>query len=316
MRVVIAGGTGFLGRPLAEHFARSGWEVIVLTRGLPSGSVVQDPEERPPVARAGWQPDGSGGPWAALVEGARAVVNLAGESIAARRWSAAQKARLRDSRLLATRSLVAAIRGAREPPAVLVNASAVGYYGDRGDERLTEASAPGTDFLGRLCVEWEAAALQAAAVGTRVVLVRTGMVLARDGGALAKLLPPFRLGLGGPFGSGRQYVPWIHRDDWVRLVAWAVTSEAVVGPINATAPEPVTNAEFARALGRALHRPAVVPTPAFLLRLLLGELADALLLGGQRAIPARALELGFEFHYRRVDEALAAILRRSAAAAE
>jgi uncharacterized protein (TIGR01777 family) len=310
VRIVIAGGTGFLGRPLAERLARAGWEVIVLTRSLPSGSVVQDPQERPPVARAGWQPDGSTGPWAALVDGAHAVVNLAGESIAARRWSARQKARIRDSRLLATRSLVAAIRAARQRPAVLVSGSAVGYYGDRGDELLTEGAASGSDFLAQVAAEWEAAAQPAAALGTRLVLLRTGIVLARDGGALAKLLPPFRFFLGGPLGSGRQYMPWIHRDDWIRLVEWAIDREAVVGPLNATAPNPVPNLQFARTLGQLLGRPAVLPTPAFVLRLLLGEMADALLLGGQRAIPARALELGFEFHHPDLAAALRAILEQ------
>lgn len=310
MRVVIAGGTGFLGRPLAEHLARAGWEVVVLTRSLPSGSVVQDPEARPPIARAGWRPDGTSGPWAALVDSARAVVNLAGESIAARRWSAAQKARLRDSRLLATASVVAAIRAAKTTPSVLVNGSAVGYYGDRGGEILTEQAPPGSDFLARLCVEWEAAAQQAAASGTRVVLLRTGIVLARDGGVLAKLLLPFRLFVGGPLGSGRQYMPWIHRDDWIRLVEWALEHDEAAGPFNATAPNPVTNAAFARALGRAVHRPAVLPTPAFVLRLALGEMAEALLLGGQRAVPARAAALGFEFEHADLDRALAAIFAR------
>ena len=254
-----------------------------------------------------WTPDGSAGAWAHVVDGATAVINLAGESIAARRWSAPQKQRLRDSRMLATRSLTTAIRQAARPPAAFISGSAVGYYGDRGDETLTEASAPGTDFLAGLAKDWEAAANEIAQV-TRVALVRTGIVLDRRGGALPKMLPPFQMFVGGPLGSGTQYMPWIHKDDWVRLVSWIITADGARGPVNATSPSPVTNAEFSKALGRALKRPSLLPAPAFALRIALGEMADALLLSGQRALPVRATDLGFSFRYSNIDEALASVL--------
>ena len=236
-----------------------------------------------------------------------ALVNLAGESIAAKRWSAEQKRKLRDSRLMATRSLTAAIRQAARPPGAFISGSAVGYYGDRGDETLTEASPPGTDFLAALAQEWEAAANDVANV-TRVALVRTGIVLDRRGGALPKMLPPFQMFVGGPLGPGTQYMPWIHKEDWVRLVSWIVTAEGARGPLNATSPSPVTNAEFSKALGRALKRPSLLPAPAFALRIALGEMADALLLSGQRALPVRATDLGFSFRYSNIDEALASVL--------
>jgi uncharacterized protein (TIGR01777 family) len=234
-------------------------------------------------------------------------VNLAGESIAAKRWTAAQKQKILDTRVQATRSLVSAIRGATAPPPVLISGSAVGYYGPLGDEVVTEDTPPGSDFLARVCVTWEEEARRAATARTRVVCVRTGIVLEKDGGALPQMLPPFRFGVGGPVGSGRQYWPWIHRQDWIDLVRWAVQTPDVSGAVNATAPRPVTNADFARALGRAMHRPAFLPAPTFALRLMLGEMADALLLSGQRVVPRRAERDGFTFTYARVDDALQAI---------
>jgi uncharacterized protein (TIGR01777 family) len=198
------------------------------------------------------------------------------------------------------------MREAPKPPRVFISGSAVGYYGDRGDETLTEASAPGTDFLATLSKDWEAAAN---AVGdlTRVVLIRTGIVLDRKGGALPKMLPPFYLFAGGPIGSGRQYQPWIHRDDWVRMVAWSLTNDAPRGPLNVTGPRPISNKEFSAALGHALRRPSVMPAPPFALRIALGEMADALLLSSQRVLPARATDLGFTFRFSNIDEALADI---------
>jgi uncharacterized protein (TIGR01777 family) len=240
------------------------------------------------------------------VNGAGAVVNLAGESIAGKRWSAEQKQRILDSRVRATRSLVAAIRDAARPPQVFVSGSAVGYYGPLGDEIVAEDAGPGSDFLAKVCIEWER---EAAPAGdrTRLVCVRTGLVLEKDGGALPEMLPPFKFFVGGPVGTGRQYWPWIHRDDWLGLVRWSIATPAVTGALNATAPNPVTNAEFAHALGRALHRPAFMPAPAFALRMMLGEMADGLLLSGQRAVPAKATQTGFTFKYSRVDDALGAI---------
>jgi uncharacterized protein (TIGR01777 family) len=298
MKVIVAGGTGFLGRPLTQLLAARGDEVVVLSRrtDAPGG-----------VRTVAWEPDGSTGPWAAEIDGAQAVVNLAGESIAGHRWSAAHKQRILDSRIRATRSLVAAMTRALQPPAVFVSGSAVGYYGARGDEIVTEDTAPGPDFLARVCVQWEAEAMRAAGPRTRVVRIRTGLVLERDDGALPQMLPPFKFGVGGPVGSGRQYWPWIHRVDWIELVRWTLDTGTVTGPLNATAPQPVTNAEFARALGRAMHRPALVPAPAFALRLLLGEMADPLLLTGRRVVPAKAQLLGFTFKYPDLDAALAAL---------
>jgi uncharacterized protein len=304
VKIVIAGGTGFLGRPLSERLAAEGNDLVVLTRR--SGVA-------PRAGRAVvWPADGTAdGAWTSEVDGADVVVNLAGESIAGGRWSAARKRRILDSRVDATRSLVAAIAGAAHPPSVFVSGSAVGYYGPLGDEIATEERGPGSDFLARVCVAWEAEAARAAGGRTRVVCIRTGLVLARDGGALPRMLPPFRFGVGGPVGTGRQYWPWIHRSDWIDCVRWAIRTGAAAGPVNASAPAPVTNAEFARALGRALHRPSFLPAPAFALRLLLGEMADALLLSGQRAIPAKAERLGFAFTYTEIDAALGVIFKKA-----
>lgn len=311
MRVIIAGGAGFLGRPLSLALAAEGHDVVILSRT----STLREPKGGSGRAAATgtprtieWTPNGDSGPWAAAVDGAGAVVNLAGESIAAKRWTAEQKQMILDTRVRATRSLVAAIRSAAVPPPVLVSGSAVGYYGPHGDEVVTEDTPPGSDFLAHVCVAWEEEARGAITPRTRVVCVRTGIVLETDGGALPQMLPPFRFGAGGPVGSGRQYWPWIHRQDWIDLVRWTIQTPEVSGAINATAPCPVTNADFARALGRALHRPALMPAPAFALRLMLGEMADALLLSGQRALPTRAERGGFTFTYARVDDALQAIL--------
>ena len=303
MKIIVAGGTGFLGRPLVEALAADRHEVVVLTR---NGAATP-----PGGARAvHWLPNGDAGPWAAELNGAGAIVNLAGESIAARRWSAEHKRRILDSRVNATHSLVGAIGTAAAPPSVFVSGSAVGYYGPLGDEIATETTPAGSDFLARVCAQWEAEANRASSPQTRVVCIRTGLVLEKDGGALPQMLPPFKLGAGGPVGSGRQYWPWIHRADWIGLVRWTLQTAAASGPINATAPNPVTNKEFARALGRALHRPAFIPAPAFALRLMLGEMADALLLSGQRAVPAKAQRLGFTFGYTDVETALRSIFGR------
>jgi uncharacterized protein len=303
MKIVIAGGTGFLGRPLTDALMQDGHDVVILSRGASSS---QDGQKS--AARVvPWDPNGEPGPWVGEITGAQAVVNLAGESIAGRRWTAAQKRRILDSRVRATRSLAGAIGAAAAPPSVFVSGSAVGYYGPLGAEEAAEDHPAGTDFLAHVCEQWEQEAVRASSDRTRVVRVRTGIVLEKDGGALPQMLPPFRFGAGGPVGSGRQYWPWIHRDDWISLVRWTVTTPAASGPINATGPRPVTNATFARALGRAMHRPAFMPAPGFALELLLGEMADALLLSGQNAVPKKALQAGFRFRYETVDDALGAI---------
>jgi uncharacterized protein (TIGR01777 family) len=301
VRIVVAGGTGFLGRPLVDALARAGHEVTVLTRGRGEASQTSH------VRSLAWSPDGTAAAWASAINGVDAVINLAGESIAGKRWTTDQKKRIAESRRLATRSIVTAIEAAAAPPSLLLNGSAVGYYGPRGDEVLTENAAAGHDFLANVCTMWEAEAQAAASHRTRVVTIRTGIVLEKDGGALPPMLPPFRFGAGGPVGTGRQYWPWIHRADWIGLVQWILQTPAVTGAVNATAPNPVSNSEFAHTLGRAMHRPSLLPAPAFALRLLLGEMADGLLLSGQRAVPRLAEQGGYTFRYRQLDEALAAI---------
>jgi len=301
MRFVLAGASGFLGRPLVRGLLADGHDVVVLTRRRnKAASGHRD---------VGWQPDGTAGPWAEVLDGADGVVNLAGESIAGGRWTPARKAAITESRLLSTRSLVAAINLAKVRPPVLVSGSAVGFYGPHDEEVVTEADGAADDFLGRLSLEWERAAQAAESGGTRVVLVRTGLVLERDGGALKAMLPPFQLGVGGPLGAGTQYWPWIHRADWIALTRFLLARPNAHGPVNATAPIPVTNEEFSRTLARVLRRPCLFRAPAFVLRVAMGEMADALLLTGQRVAPARAHELGFRFRYETLEPALRAIFR-------
>jgi uncharacterized protein (TIGR01777 family) len=307
MRIVVAGGTGFLGSPLSETLAEEGHDVRVLSRSLAPGEARHDAGTGVPgITRVGWTPDGRTGRWADVISGADVVINLAGASIGGRRWTPQRKAEIRDSRILATRSLAAAIHAADTPPRVFVSSSATGYYGARGSETLTEASPPGDDFLATLCEDWEAEARKATREGVRVAITRSGMVLERSGGALAEMIRPFRLGAGGPMGSGRQYMSWIHRLDWIELIRWIVETPEASGPINLTAPHPVTNREFARSLGRALRRPALLPAPKFALRLVLGEFADHVVTG-QRAVPERALALGYRFRYPELDMAFRGI---------
>jgi len=239
-----------------------------------------------------------------VLEDADAVVNLAGAPIATR-WTAAHKREMWNSRLLSTRTLVAAMGSVRRGPAILINASAIGTYGDRGDEMLTEDSPPGSGFLAFMGTAWEKETLSAPP-RTRVVLLRTGIVLGKDGGALPRMALPFRFFAGGPLGSGRQYMSWIHRDDWTAMVSWALTVEGLSGPLNVTAPHPVTNLEFARTLGRVLRRPAFLPAPAFALRAVLGEMADVIVTG-QQVLPAKAHAFGFEFMHPKLEGALQSI---------
>jgi uncharacterized protein (TIGR01777 family) len=307
MRIVIAGGSGFLGVALAETYAEDGHDVRVLTRDLRPGESRHDSGTGVPgVTRVGWRPDGRTGTWADVIHGADAVVNLAGAGIGDRRWTPQRKAVLHDSRILPTRSLAAAITEAPLRPPVFISASGVGYYGTGSDEK-TESSPAGDDFLAQLCEEWEREALRAKSAATRVVLARSGVVLERSGGALPQLMKPFRFFAGGRLGSGRQYMSWIHRIDWIELMRWIIDTRDIHGPVNATAPVPVTNREFARALGRAMHRPALMPAPAFALRLALGEMAGPLTLTGQRVIPQCALSRRFHFRYPEIDLAFRGI---------
>lgn len=297
MRIVVAGGRGHLGRALTRRLRRDGHAVTTLTRSARAADEVA------------WDPAAPGGEWCRVVAGADAVVNLAGESIAGARWTAARRAAIRDSRVVATRALATAIAGSATPPAVFVSGSAVGVYGGRGDERGTTPERPGAAFLADVCRRWEEAALTAGGA-TRIVLARTGVVLAGDGGALPQMALPFRFFAGGRVGSGRQWVSWIHIDDWVEMLRWALVEPAVRGPLDVTAPEPVTNAELARSLGRVLHRPALLPVPAFALRLALGDMAD-MLLTGQRVLPRQAQAGGFVWAYPRLEPALRAIYGRA-----
>jgi uncharacterized protein (TIGR01777 family) len=297
MRVVIAGGSGMLGRALAVRLTGLGHEVVALGR--------RDRPSSKNYRHVRWVPDGAVGPWAGELEGAAAVVNLAGAGIADKRWTAARKTELRTSRIDSTRSLVAAMSLATSRPPVFIQGSAVGYYGSTLSDRPVDERAPaGSDFLSKLAVEWEAAAEPVAALGARLVIVRTGIVLSSEGGALPPMAMPFRFYAGGPVGTGRQYMSWVSADDWVSLVVWALTTPAISGPVNVCAPTPVTNRDFAAAVGRALGRPSWLPAPGFALRLALGEMATSMLLEGQRVIPARATEAGFTFSYFNLDDAL------------
>jgi uncharacterized protein len=246
-------------------------------------------------------------PRGTVVEAADLVVNLAGESIAAGRWSAPRKKAILESRVLATRSLVAAMDAATRPPRALISASAQGCYGDRGDTEVTEASPAGSDFLATVCARWEAEAARAERP-SRVVFLRTGVVLSASEGALPRMLLPFRAFGGGPMASGRQYMAWIHWRDWVDLVVWAIGNEKLAGALNLSAPRPLRNVDFAASIGRAVNRPSWLPAPAFALRAALGEMADALLLTSIRMLPARALDLGFRFRFEEADEALKDLL--------
>jgi uncharacterized protein (TIGR01777 family) len=307
MKVVIAGGSGFLGNALAWAWAEEGHDVRVLTRSLPPGEARHESGTGTPgITNVGWTPDGQQGPLGPVIDGASAIVNLAGTSISGGRWTAARKQAIRDSRLRATGSLVAAITAAPAPPPVFVSSSGVGYYGDRGSSALSEDTAAGDDFMAHVCVEWEAEAQRAARAGVRVVMLRTGIVLEKSGGALPEMARPFRFFVGGPIGSGRQYLSWIHRLDWIEMVRWIVETPGVCGPVNMTAPHPVTNLQFAHALGRALHRPSLLPAPRFAVRAIIGEMADAVF-ASQRALPGVALAHGYHFRYPEIDIAFRGI---------
>jgi uncharacterized protein (TIGR01777 family) len=298
--VTVTGATGLIGRSLVSALQARGTSVTVLTRD-PAGARSRLGE----VEAIGWDPTGEAAPTAAL-EGREAVVNLAGEPVA-QRWSAAARRAIRESRVTGTANLLAGLQSTARRPRTLISSSAIGYYGARGEEPIDEDAPAGGDFLAQVCLDWETEAGRARALGMRVVTVRTGVVLDRAGGALAKMLPPFRLGVGGPVAGGRQYISWIHAEDVVELMLAALDNEEWSGPINATAPQPVTNSDFARALGRALHRPSRVPVPALALRALYGEMA-AIVTTGARAVPAKPLVLGYEFRYPQLERALEATL--------
>ncbi len=302
MKVLITGGTGLIGQALARHLADGGHQATLTSRG--------EPHPAGAAAVVGWNCE-SADELVPHLEAADAVVHLAGENIGAGRWTAARKRRIRDSRVRSTRALVEAVEAASRRPAVVVQGSAVGFYGPRDDEPVTEESGPGDDFLAGVCRDWEAAGAGLEPLGVRRVIVRTGVVLAAEGGVLSRMLLPFRLFAGGPVGSGRQVVPWIHVEDQVRAIAHLLASEDARGPFNLVAPGAVSNRRLASIAGRVLRRPSFVPAPALALRLLLGEMA-ALVLTGQRAEPSRLLAGGFSFRHPELEGALRDLLGRDA----
>jgi uncharacterized protein len=300
LRVSVTGATGLLGSALVAAMQAQGDDVTVLTR-----DPARARQRLGDVEALHWDPMAEPAPAVAL-SGRDAVLHLAGEPVA-QRWSARVKRAIRESRVVGTSNLRAGLGLAEQPPRTLVSSSASGYYGARGEEPIDEEAPAGRDFLAQVCQAWEAEANRAGELGIRVVTVRTGVVLDGTGGALAKMLAPFRLGVGGPVAGGRQYISWIHIDDLVGLMLAALHQEDWLGPINATAPQPVTNADFSRALGRALGRPAWLPVPGLALRALYGEMSQ-IITTGARVVPARALVLGYEFRHPRLDEALGATL--------
>lgn len=296
MRALVTGATGFIGKKLVARIEHP----VVLSRDMAAAK-----HAFPDAQVFAWEPE-TGPPPAAALEGVDAVFNLAGESVASGRWTARRKELIKNSRVAGTRNLVNAIEAQSKRPRALVSMSAVGYYGSRGDEVLTEEAKPGTDFLAKVCAEWEAEANRAASFGVRVVTPRVGVVLGKDGGALARMLPPFRFGLGGRLGNGRHWMPWIHLDDLIEILLFAAKFK-ISGAFNAVAPTPVMNLEFTRALAAALHKPAIFPVPAFVLRLMFGELASVLL-ASQRVAPQAAVKAGIRFKYTSIGEALRQIL--------
>ncbi|HEV8381412.1 MAG TPA: TIGR01777 family oxidoreductase [Gemmatimonadales bacterium] len=299
MKIVVSGSTGLIGTALSDALRSRHDEVVPLVRRhLTPGerALAWDPEHGT-IDRAG-------------LEGSDAVIHLAGENVFGR-WSPAKQRRIRDSRVQGTRVLCDALAGLRRRPTTLLAASAIGYYGDRGDEVVSEESAPGEDFLAHVARDWEAATTPASRAGIRVVNMRNGVVLTTTGGALAKMLPAFRLGLGGPVGSGTQYLSWITLDDMINAILHVLGNQNLVGPVNLTAPSPVTNREFAKTLGKVLGRPAAITVPAFALRLAFGSEGAAMLQSGQRVLPARLRASGFEFSYAEIEPALRSLLAPS-----
>jgi uncharacterized protein len=305
LRVTVTGATGLIGPALIGALAKRGAEVTVLSRDPASARSMLGGDGQTPVEALRWDPVSEPAPAAALT-GRDAVVHLAGENVA-QRWSASAKQAISESRVIGTRHLLAGLRGAEPRPRTLISASAIGYYGAHGEEPLDEDAPAGRDFLAGVCAAWEAEAESAGELGMRVVAVRTGVVLDRRGGALARMLRPFRLGVGGPVAGGSQYISWIHSEDLVGMMLAALADERWRGPINATAPEPVRNRDFSRALGSALGRPSLLPVPGAALRLLYGEMAE-ILTTGARVVPAKALVLGYQFRHPRLDGALRSAL--------
>ncbi|MEM2493674.1 MAG: TIGR01777 family oxidoreductase [Nitrososphaerota archaeon] len=296
MKILITGATGFLGRRVCEVLSQAGHTLTAISRDP------QRAKQRVPALTEAFRWDALG----EALKGCDAIVHLAGETVAGR-WTNAKKKAIRDSRVVSTRNLVNALAPLSARPRVLISASAIGYYGDRGEEALTEDSSPGSDFLAQVCRDWESEAARAESFGIRVVRLRIGLVLGPGGGALQAMLPLFKLGLGGPMGSGNQFWSWVHRDDVAGAIAFALEREDLRGPINVTAPQPVRQREFARALGRVLRRPAILPAPAFALKIALGEFASELL-SSKKVLPQRLQQVGYRFRFAELESALQEIL--------
>ncbi len=290
MKIVVSGASGLVGSALTEFLHSEGHEILKLSRGNGNGKSVH------------WDPE-AGTINASELEGVDAVVHLAGESVA-QRWNDVTKNKIRDSRIKGTRTIAECVAKLSRKPQVLVCASAIGYYGDRGSEPLTEESMPGTGFLAGVCREWEDSASPAAAGGVRIVNLRFGVIISKSGGALAKMLPIFQLGAGGNLGSGNQYMSWIDIEDAVRAIDFAINTNALAGPVNVVGPKPCTNAEFTSTLGKVLHRPTFLPVPSFGPRLLFGEMADEMLFSGAKVLPSKLEKNGFKFQYGDLESAL------------
>lgn len=301
MRIIITGGSGLIGRALTADLTAEGYEVVVLSRSpekmknLPTGATAHT-----------WDGQSAAG-WGHLADGAAAIVNLAGENLAAGRWTTERKRIIRDSRLNAGRAVVEAVEAATHKPEVVIQASAVGYYGPQNEQGITEENPAGQDFVAQVCAEWENSTAPVEAMGVRRVIIRTGLVLSTEGGALPRMLLPFKLFAGGPLGSGRQWLSWIHLADTVAAIRYLIEQPEASGPFNLTAPAPLTNATFGQTLGRVMHRPAIMPAPSFAIRLLFGEMATVVL-DGQQALPYRLQQLGFTFQFPKAEAALQDLL--------
>lgn len=299
MKILVSGATGLVGRHLVPFLRENGDEVFSLVRQASNNEHEIQWNAETGIAESELK----------KIENFDAVVHLAGAGIADERWTKDRKRIIRDSRVVGTRVLIDSLRKLENPPRAFVSASAIGYYGDRKDEILNEDSPPGKDFLSNVSVEWETEAKKAADFGARVVILRIGIVLSTTGGALKEMLTPFKMGVGGHVGSGKQFVSWIHLRDFIRVIQFVLENENLSGVINATAPNPVRNSEFAEKLGAALHRPSLIPAPAFALRLMFGELADALLLSSARVVPEKLLATNFQFDFEFIEDALRNLLK-------
>ncbi len=302
MKLAVTGATGLVGGALCQNLIQAGHQVVALARNPEKAR-----EKLPTVEVVAWDAT-SGHPPIDALEGLDAVVHLAGEPVAAGRWTSQRKKMIHESRVAGTRNLVEGLSHCQNPPKVLVSGSAIGYYGTHGDELLEETSHPGNDFLAELCQQWESEAKRATDSGVRVVLVRSGLILAREGGALPRMLLPFKMCVGGPLASGTQWMSWIHIKDELEAIGYAIEHDEIEGPLNLTAPNPVTNEEFSRTLARVLRRPAFFRVPGFVLQLLLGEMAETLLLKGQRVLPKTLEQSGYQFSFSDLSGAFADLL--------